>query len=841
MPAPTPDSQPLSPYTALDLSEGGFNWCAKLLADLGADVIKIEPPGGSPTRRRGPFAVGSSGTPLSLFWAAYCVNKRGVTLDIHSQQGADTLRALAQDADILIESFAPGRLASLGLGYEDIARVNPALVYTSITPFGQTGPYARYQAPDLVAWSMGGMTYICGDSDRPPVRVSAPQAELHAAAQAAAGTMAAFWHRQMTGEGQHVDVSMQTAVMWTLMNATPFPPLHGVNIERDGAFRSRGQLAVRQVFACADGHVSALMSPATLSGITEWMAEDDTGPEWLLQIDWEDWSIPSAALDGDTASLLEQFESIQREVEKFFASRTKRELYERAISHRLLLAPCQTVEDIALSEQLAARDFWRDLEYREIGSSLTHLGPFVKLSESPISITRPAPTVGQHDDRILTALKSAPPQPGTPAAGDAPAPRAASRHMPFHGLKVLDFTWVGVGPITTKHLADFGADVIRIESVSRPDVLRNGAPFKDGKPGINRSQFSANYNSSKRGLGLNLALPEGRDLARRIISEWQPDIIAESFTPRVMPGWGLGYSDARQLAPGVIFFSTCQQGQTGPHSSYAGFGQLAGALAGFYHVTGWHDRDPAGPYGAYSDFVNPPNAVAAIVAALEYRRRTGSGQRIDLSQYECAAHFLAPSIMDYFASGSVLDRRGNEDDLAAPHGVYRCADRERIYTGVGPSWIAIAVSDDRQWQALCAHVGRPDLADSPRFSDAESRRRRRAELDALLSSWTRDKDARRLMDELQAAGVPAGMAQSQADLWEDPQIAHRGFFQWLDHAECGPMPYDGITYRLSKTPGAVRMPQALVGQHNSEILSQILGMDDTAVAALLADGVLEQS
>ena len=413
--------------------------------------------------------------------------------------------------------------------------------------------------------------------------------------------------------------------------------------------------------------------------------------------------------------------------------------------------------------------------------------------------------------------------------------------MPFSGMRVLDFTWVGVGPITIKHLADFGADVIRIESVSRPDVLRNAAPFKDGVAGINRSQFSANYNTSKRGLGLNLASPEGRSLVRKIIREWKPDVIAESFTPRVMRGWGLAYSDVREMLPDVIYFSTCQQGQTGPHSGYAGFGQLAGSLAGFYYVTGWPDRDPAGPYGAYSDFINPPNAAAAIVAALEFRRRTGRGQHLDLSQYECATHYLAPFIMEHLTNGSTLERRGNEDERHAPHNVYRCADAERVYTGSGPSWIAITVASGEQWRSLCRTMGSTDWILDERFGTLDGRREHADLIDEEIGLWTRDRNARQLMDDLQKVGVPAGVVQSQSDLWEDPQVAHRGFFQWLDHTECGPMPYDGIVCQLSKTPGALRSPQALVGEHNGEILREILGMDNDAIADLVAAGVLESS
>ena len=825
--------QPLSNCTVLDLTEGGINWCGKVLADFGADVIKVEPPGGSLTRELGPFVDGRPGAERSLFWAAYCVNKRSVIIDLTEPAGLARFRRLADEADILIESFRPGHMRGLGLGYEDLSASNPGLVYTSVTPFGQTGPYSQHLASDMVTWSMGGMQYICGDAGRPPVRISAPQAELHAAGQAAVGTMAAYWHRQNTGQGQHVDVSMQTSVMWTLMNATPFPPLHGINLERNGVFRSTGRVEARQVFRCGDGHVTILMAPRTMRPLAEWMDGEGAAPRWFRQIEWDDWRAPGPDEDPDR---IERFHEIQRLVEEFVATRTKDELYLRAIRHGMLIAPCNSVGDIARSVQLEARDFWTKVDYPSLGRSLTHLGPFIKMSESPILVRRPAPEVGEHDDDVFGDLGTRSAQ--TPAQR---TPNSIVGAMPFGGLKVLDFTWVGVGPITTKHLADFGADVIRIESVTKPDVLRNAAPFKDGVAGINRSQFSANYNTSKRGLGLNLASPEGRDLVRKIIREWKPDVIAESFTPRVMRGWGLAYSDVREMLPKVIYFSTCQQGQTGPHASYAGFGQLAGSLAGFYYVTGWPDRDPAGPYGAYSDFINPPNAAAAIVAALEFRRRTGRGQHLDLSQFECATHYLAPFIMEHLTNGSTLERRGNEDDHHGPHNVYRCADSERAHTGVGPSWIAIAVANDEQWRSLCRTMGRTDWILDERFGTLDGRREYAYLIDEEIGLWTRDKNARQLMDDLQKVGVPAGVVQNQADLWEDPQVVHREFFQWLDHSECGPMPYDGIVSHLSKTPGALRSPQALVGEHNEEILREILGMDDDAIADLVVEGVLETS
>ena len=433
--------QPLSDCIVLDLTEGGFNWCGKVLADFGADVIKVEPPGGSPTRRLGPFVDGRPGAERSLFWAAYCVNKRSVVVELTEPAGVARFRRLADEADILIESFRPGHMRDLGLGYDDLSASNPGLVYTSVTPFGQTGPYSQYLAPDMVAWSMGGMQYICGDADRPPVRVSAPQAELHAGGQAAIGTMAAYWHRQNTGQGQHVDVSMQTSVMWTLMNATPFPPLHGINLERSGAFRSTGQREFRQVFQCRDGHVTILSNPRTMAPFTEWMAEEGAAPGWLLEIEWDSWKPPNPEEEPDRA---DQFQEIQRLVVEFAATKTKEELYLRAVRDRMLIAPCNSVGDIAPSVQLEARDFWTKVDYPELGRSLTHLGPFIKMSESPIRVSHPAPRVGEHDDDVLADVKDpsqkslgmiSPSPQSSPIKGEEDSIAASPGAMPFRRVE----------------------------------------------------------------------------------------------------------------------------------------------------------------------------------------------------------------------------------------------------------------------------------------------------------------------------------------------------------------------------------------------------------------------
>src|SRR5580658_4553680 len=268
----------------------------------------------------------------------------------------------------------------------------------------------------------------------------------------------------------------------------------------------------------------------------------------------------------------------------------------------------------------------------------------------------------------------------------------------LEGVHILDFAWVGVGPITGKYFADNGADVIRVESAARLDVLRVGPPWKDAKPGVNSSQFFASYNTSKKGITLDLSKPAARELARKLVP-WA-DIVIESFTPKAMRKWELDYPHLREIKPDLIMLSTCMQGQTGPNAMYPGFGQLMAALSGFYYISGYGEGSCAPPYGAYSDFIAPRFSACALLAALDYRRRTGKGQYIDMSQYEAAMQNLAPALIDYHATGRVLEPQGNASARYAPHGAYRCADEDG-----NERWIAIAVANDEQWRAMLTVLG----------------------------------------------------------------------------------------------------------------------------------------
>ena len=398
----------------------------------------------------------------------------------------------------------------------------------------------------------------------------------------------------------------------------------------------------------------------------------------------------------------------------------------------------------------------------------------------------------------------------------------------FKGLKVADFSWVGVGPISMRYLADYGATVVHIESETRPDFLRRAEPFKDGIAGLNRSAFFANYNGGKLGVSLNLKHPKGIDVAKRFIA-WA-DIVAESFTAGTMGRMGLDYEAAREVNPHVIYFSSTNQGQTGPYAAQPGFGTQLVSLAGFVDLIGWADREPAGTGGAYTDFISPKFSVAVIAAALEYRRRTGHGLCIDLSQLEVGMQFLAPQILDYTANGHLTHRDGNRRLGAAPHNAYPCRGDDR--------WCVITVTTDAHWLALKSAMGRPAWADEACFGTLLGRKRNEDRLDGLVGEWTQRFGPHDLMQKLHEAGVPAGVVQSSGDLFTDPQLSHRKHFAVRRHAEIGDHAYDNFPIRLSASPGETQGPAPCLGQDNGAVYSDILGMSADEIAELIIEGVL---
>lgn len=401
--------------------------------------------------------------------------------------------------------------------------------------------------------------------------------------------------------------------------------------------------------------------------------------------------------------------------------------------------------------------------------------------------------------------------------------------LPLADVKILDLMWVMAGPAGTRMLADYGATIVRVDSQRRIDTARTLQPFFQRKPGPDNSALFQNLNAGKYGVSIDLAKEAGREVVRDLV-RWA-DVVTESFSPRAMKGWGLDYESLRKIKPDIIMISSCLMGQSGPWAKFAGFGNLAAAISGFFNLVSWPDRPPAGPFSAYTDYVSPRFTAIAILAALEHRRRTGQGQYIDQSQAEASLHFLTPALLDYTVNGRVQGGVGNRDLNMAPHGIYPTAGEDR--------WLALAVQTEQQWQALCSAMGQAGLTEDSRFATREARLQHQDELDDLISAWTRTQDRFVLEELLQARGVAAGAVRTLHEQVEDPQLQQRKHFVPLEHPTLGPITVEGSRFRMSRTPAEVKRAAPTWGQDNQYVLEQILGYSEEKITELVAAEVLE--
>ena len=387
----------LDPYRVLDLTDEQGYMCGKILAGLGADVIKIEPPGGDGGRNIGPFYGDVPHPERSLFWLAFNVNKRSITLNLEKRDGREIFNRLVEKADFVIESFRPGYLDELGIGYSALSQIAPRVVMTSITPFGQTGPHKDFQGSDIVCWGSSGYMWLCGESDRPPLRITIPQASLHGGSEGAMGSLVAFWHRQRTGEGQHVDVSIQESIMWECLSALSTWDLNKAILSREGAYRIFGPYRIRYVYPCKDGYVIFMLLGGHIGArgqraLVEWMAREGMADDYLRGFDWD--TFDASTYNDATARKLEPL------FENFFMTKTKEELFEGARKMQYLLAPMNTVKDMMENPHFKARDFWTEVDYPELGTHLTHPGAPFKSNEASWRMDRRAPLMGEHNEEI---------------------------------------------------------------------------------------------------------------------------------------------------------------------------------------------------------------------------------------------------------------------------------------------------------------------------------------------------------------------------------------------------------------------------------------------------------
>lgn len=400
----------------------------------------------------------------------------------------------------------------------------------------------------------------------------------------------------------------------------------------------------------------------------------------------------------------------------------------------------------------------------------------------------------------------------------------------FEGIKIVDFSWVGVGPQVARELAEHGAKVVRVESHTNPETLRLAGPFKDSQAGIDRSAFGTAYNTNKYGMALNLKKEGSSRVTERLI-KWA-DVITDSMTPGSMGRLGLDYESCKKIKPDIIYYSTTQAGQYGPWSTFAGYGQQGASVTGFYDLIGWADRPPSSAPTAITDFIAPWFLAIALIAALDYKRRTGEGRYIEQSQWETGLHFLGPWLLDYKINNRVLSRDGNRDPRFAPHAVFACQGDNR--------YVAVAVENEDQWQAFCGVIDSPDWCSEERFSSMALRKQNENELESLIAEWAINQKAEDVMENMQSAGVPAGVVGGggEGDMFEDPQLKHRKHFRLLEHPEIGVHNYNAPSYILSKTPNHIHKAGPTLGEDNEYIYMDLLGFTDDDIGDLYAEGVI---
>ncbi|MGW0808983.1 CaiB/BaiF CoA transferase family protein [Nonomuraea sp. NPDC002799] len=792
---------PLAGLRVIDLADGKAEMCGRFLADLGADVLRVEPPGGSPTRHREPIHDG-----VSLYFATHNANKRGVTLDVHDSVDRDRLIDLVAGADFLIETERPGTLDELGLGADALLAHNPALVVISITDFGQTGPYRDWIGTDWTHMALGGVLSRSGIPGRKPIMPPGPLAYESAAIQAAWAGLLAYLNRLDTGRGDHVDCSVYE------MTAQVLDPGFGIGGSATGGVPAtdlpRGRPYAGNlypIFPCSDGYVRiCVLAKRQWRGMFGWLGEP------------KEFSDPRydtlAARFGDS-------DRLHALIGALFKDKTRDELVaqgqERGVPIAALLDPGEVLDSL----HFLARGSLLDAE---VAPGLTGRVPsgYVELNGVRAGFRHRAPEAGEHNKEVFAEK----PRPVPAVAMRAEATPA----RPLKGLRVLDLGVIVVGAELGRLLADQGAEVIKIESRAYPDGSRQsltketiGVSFTRG----HRNKLSA---------GINLRSPEGLEIFKQLAKDC--DVILSNFKPGTLESLGLGYDVISELNPRIIMADSSALGSTGPWSRRMGYGPLVRASTG---LTGlWRDTDvEAGFCDAitiYPDHVAARVGAAAVVAALIERRRTGEGGTVSVAQAETILTQLSTSFLRESLEPGSFTVHGNSGEGDAPQGVYPCAGDDE--------WCVVSVDGDEQWHNLCEVIGRADLISDARLTTSEGRRAHRELVDAAVTAWTTSVPPRECMERLQAAGAPAGMMQRVIEYLEDPQLIARGFLREMRQ------PYIEHTLRTENGPATFRgiadpelRPAPLACEHTRLVGAKLLGLAESEVQRLIEAGVLEEA
>jgi crotonobetainyl-CoA:carnitine CoA-transferase CaiB-like acyl-CoA transferase len=808
---PSP-SGPLSGISIVECGQGvSAAFAAKMMADLGADVIKVEPPHGDITRRRGPFPSDILDPERSGLFQYLNSNKRGVVLDLGSKAGRERLDILLTGRDILIHNVAPAEQAGPRLTAADIASAHPHLIIAEISIFGASGPRSHYRGYELQAFHSGGAASLTPHGEPsavlPPLKFYGHQAEFQAAAHAAFVTLAAYWNRIRTGLGQTIDVCIQECL-------TAFFELAFINYTYSGKRNTRDtpkSVSPWNIMRTGDGYIYFCCGEQD-----QWMrlVELMGKPQWAHDERFKD-----GQLRGQHSKALRAL------MEQWARDWSFQELYRECVKHRIPAAPLNRMSDLYRDEDLIERGFFVELPCAPDEQAIRVPGAPFKSTADGWSLRSPAPRLGEHNEEVFAHSKagaqSSEPR-RTPVAQKAQKP-------PLSGVRVLDFSWIWAGPYATLQLAHLGAEVIRVESTKRPCLNRRLPPYADGVPGFDRAGSFCQWNQGKRSLLLDLSNARAIEIAQQLVPHC--DMVIENFAPGVAERMGLGYRQLRELRPDLIMLSISGYGQTGSRRNLPSYGNLSTAAAGFNSVLGYGPGDArelgitwadpiAGLFGAYG-----------MIAALIHRDRTGNGQYIDLSMLEMLLTTMPEALLEYEIAGREPQAMGNHDPWMAPHNCYKAK-------GDDESWVTIAAGSEDEWRALCSAMGQPSLAADARFATLALRKQHEAELDQIITRWTSQRDRWEITELLQKAGVAAFPTLSNQDLAEDPHLVARGFMVELEHPVVGRRRHAGVPWHMWPSVCKVRKPAPLLGADTEDILHTLLGYSKEQIARLREEQVL---
>lgn len=827
-------------------------YCTKLLADFGAEVIKIERPhDGDPARRVGPFLGDDPHPEKSLLFSHLNLNKKSVLLDLKSSSGREAVKRLVREADILVENFRPGTMEKFGLSYDVLKKINPQLVMTSITNFGQTGPYRDFKASELVFAGIGHDMYSTGMPGRHPLKLGGSCLQYQAGHMAAVATLAAYWTRRQQGFGQYIDVSIQEV----LAADTDHKTTQLVCFAYSGMAMTTltvGRLDPREivsditptgVYPCKNGYIRVA------GGYMFWDRFVKIFPELAAQYEF-----PQGVLDVTNKPLVDAMWY------EWCAERTKEEIMEICQKAKYFGMAINTPQDAVESPQFRERGFWVEVEHPVTGKQL-YPGDPVHMQATPWVVRSPAPILGQHTDEVLNKLSTAAPVPSgvIEATEDRPAPPPEKPRRPLEGVRVVEMAVIWAGPTAAWLMGLLGADVIHIDNPHHfPDWGRlfitwptagqlaepsGRANFPEGKVGArpwNRIAFSTRALWNRMSCCVDVNKPEGKEVFKRLISK--ADIFFENNGATAMEHLGLGHEVLMGINSHLICINMPAWGRNGPYKDYVGWGAMHQALAGEEWIRGYNDGEHPShnTFRYHMDSTSAAMAVYAAILGLLQRKKTGKGQWVDFAQMEAMVHHFGEIYMDAAWNGRNQRTIGNRHPTAL-QGCYQCRGPNSTLDTVirgGERWINITITSDREWNSLCRIMGNPDWCHDAKFATKESRYRNHDELDLRIEAWTKTRDNFELFYVLQANGIPAGPVEDHRDSHMDPQLNARDFFKVISAPDIGTYRYPGFPWKFSQTPCAVTHPPCRVGEDNDYVYRHVIGMTDEEIADLTGKQVI---